>query len=320
MYGIQALNDALSGRYVIDREIGAGGMATVYLAQDVRHDRRVAVKVLRPELAAALGTERFLQETRITAKLDHPHRLTLIDSGEAAGSLFYVLPYVRGESLGARLHRETRLSIDDAILIVKQVASALDYAHRQGVVHRDIKPENILMHEGEAVVADFGIALAITSAAGERLTQAGLSLGTPAYMSMEQMTGDASVDGRTDQYALASVLYELLTGDLPYAALTPQSMIAKRATGAVPSARARRPEIPASLDAAIRKGMAPAPEQRFDTVMQFADACAHAGRQLRSDAERCRRRWLCSCWRRSSLRGLCGDDFNASALAYPWYG
>jgi serine/threonine protein kinase/formylglycine-generating enzyme required for sulfatase activity len=285
MDAIAQLRAALAGRYEILREIGAGGMATVYLARDVRHDRSVAVKVLRQELAAALGSERFLRETRITAGLDHPHILTLIDSGEARaaegegaeqGILYYVLPYVRGESLRAKLDREKRLSMDEACRIAKQVASALAYAHRQGIVHRDIKPENILIHEGEAVVADFGIALAVGVGGGDRLTQTGLSPGTPAYMSVEQMAGEGTVDGRTDEYALASVLFEMLTGEPPYAGSGAVAMMARRATGAVPSARASRAEIPAALDAAIQKALAPAAEQRYKTVAEFGDAVEHA--------------------------------------------
>src|SRR4026207_2145081 len=184
------LKAALSDRYHIERELGSGGMATVYLARDLKHDREVALKVLRSDLSAVIGTERFLSEVRITARLDHPHILTLIDSGEADGNLFYVLPYVRGESLRARLDREKQLGLDEAISITKQVASALDYAHSHGVVHRDIKPENILLHEGEAVLADFGIALAVKEAGGNRLTESGVSLGTPQYMSPEQATGE----------------------------------------------------------------------------------------------------------------------------------
>ncbi len=184
----ERLTTALADRYTIERELGAGGMATVYLAHDIKHDRRVAVKVLRPELATVLGPERFLREIKLAANLNHPHILGLHDSGDADGSLYYVMPFIEGESLRDQLDREKQLAIDEAIRIAKQVASALDYAHRQGVIHRDIKPENILMHEGEAVVADFGIALAVREAGGDRLTQTGLSLGTPHYMSPEQAT------------------------------------------------------------------------------------------------------------------------------------
>src|SRR5207245_103234 len=198
------LTAALAGRYAIERELGAGGMATVYLARDLKHDRDVALKVLRPELAAVLGAERFLQEIHISARLDHPHILTLIDSGECDGFVWYVLPYVRGESLREKLTREKQLSLEEAVRIATQVASALDYAHRHGLIHRDIKPENILLHEGEAVVADFGIALAVREAGGPRLTESGLSLGTPQYMSPEQATGGRELDVRSDVYSLAA--------------------------------------------------------------------------------------------------------------------
>jgi serine/threonine-protein kinase len=221
------LTTALAGRYAIERELGAGGMATVYLARDLKHDRAVALKVLRPELAAVLGGERFLNEIKISARLDHPHILTLIDSGEVDGFLYYVLPYVRGESLRERLTREKQLGLEEALGITKQVAGALDYAHRQGVVHRDIKPENILLQEGEAMLADFGIALAVKEAGGNRLTETGLSLGTPQYMSPEQATGDRQLDARGDVYSLAAVLYEMLAGEPPHSGPTAQAIIAK---------------------------------------------------------------------------------------------
>ena len=209
------LSAILTDRYRIERELGQGGMATVFLAQDLKHDRQVALKVLKPELGAVLGGERFLSEIRITARLDHPHILTLLDSGAVDGILYYVLPYVRGESLRALLNRETQLGVDEALAITRQVASALDYAHRQGVVHRDIKPENILILEGEAMLTDFGIALAVKEAGGNRLTETGLSLGTPQYMSPEQATGDRQLDARSDLYSLAAVCYEMLTGEPP---------------------------------------------------------------------------------------------------------
>ena len=201
---------ALADRYRIEREIGRGGMATVYLARDLKHDRDVALKVLRPELAAVLGVNRFLNEIRISAKLDHPHILTLIDSGAADGFLYYVMPFVRGESLRDKLKREKQLKVDEALDITRQVTSALEYAHRHGLVHRDIKPENILLHEGEAMLADFGIAMAVKEAGGSRLTESGVSLGTPQYMSPEQATGDRPLDARSDVYSIAAVLYEML--------------------------------------------------------------------------------------------------------------
>jgi serine/threonine-protein kinase len=210
------LSAALCDRYVIERELGVGGMATVYLAHDVRHDRKVALKVLRPELSAILGAERFLHEIKTTANLQHPHILSLFDSGEAEGLVFYVMPYVEGESLRDRLTREQQLPVEDAVRIACEVADALDYAHRHGVIHRDIKPENILLHDGRVQVADFGIALAVSSAgAGTRLTETGMSLGTPHYMSPEQAMGQREITAKSDVYALGCVLYEMLSGEPP---------------------------------------------------------------------------------------------------------
>lgn len=216
MTDIASLVSILAESYAIGRQLGAGGMATVYLAHDVKHDREVAIKVLRPELSAMLGAERFLQEIRINARLEHPHILTLIDSGETDGFLWYVLPYVRGESLRHRLTREKQLPVEEVVRIATQVAGALDYAHARGVIHRDVKPENILLHEGEAMVADFGIALAVHEAGGERISQSGLSLGTPQYMSPEQAAADRAIDARSDVYSLAAVIYEMLTGEPPH--------------------------------------------------------------------------------------------------------
>src|SRR5215210_3814766 len=213
---VARLTEGLAGQYRIERKLGEGGMATVYLAEDLRHARKVAVKVVHPELAAVLGAERFLSEIHVTAALQHPHILPLFDSGQADGQLYYVMPFVDGESLRGRLHRERQLPVDEAVRLAREVASALDYAHRHGVIHRDIKPENILVHDGQAVVADFGIALAVSKAGGGRITQTGLSLGTPQYMSPEQATGDRAIDGRTDIYSLAAMLYEMLTGEPPH--------------------------------------------------------------------------------------------------------
>ncbi len=266
------LTTALSDRYVIEREIGSGGMAVVYLAHDRKLEREVALKVLRPELGAVLGAERFLTEIKISARLDHPHILTLIDSGDADGMLYYVLPYVRGETLRDKLNREQQLGIDEAIAITKQVASALDYAHRQGLVHRDIKPENILIQEGEAMLTDFGIALAVKEAGGNRLTQTGLSLGTPQYMSPEQATGDRGIDARSDVYSLAAVLYEMLAGEPPVTGASAQAMIAKLMTEKPTHVRILRDTVPEGVDEALTKALAKTPADRFNTAEEFARA------------------------------------------------
>ena len=213
---IARLNAALAGRYTVERELGAGGMATVYLAEDIKHKRKVALKVLKPELAAVLGAERFVQEITTTASLQHPHILPLFDSGTADGFLFYVMPFIDGETLRTKLDRETQLGVDEAVRIAREVADALEYAHQHGIVHRDIKPENILLHGGHAMVADFGIALAVSAAAGGRMTETGLSLGTPHYMSPEQATAEKEITARSDVYSLGSVLYEMLTGNPPH--------------------------------------------------------------------------------------------------------
>jgi hypothetical protein len=266
------LPEMVAGRYRVLREIGAGGMATVYLARDLKHDRDVALKVLRADLSAVIGTERFLAEVRITAKLDHPHILTLIDSGSADGILFYVLPYVRGESLRAKLTRERQLSLEDALSITRQVASALDYAHTHGVVHRDVKPENVLLHEGEAMLADFGIALAVVEAGGNRLTGAGLSLGTPEYMSPEQATGDRALDARSDIYSLAAVLYEMLAGEPPVTGATKQAIIAKLLTERPTRLRVIRPAVPDGVDRAVDKALSKVAADRFASAGAFARA------------------------------------------------
>ncbi|MDE3217185.1 MAG: serine/threonine protein kinase, partial [Gemmatimonadota bacterium] len=267
-----SLSAALSDRYVVQREIGAGGMAVVYLAHDRKLERDVALKVLRPELGAVLGAARFLAEIKIAARLDHPHILTLIDSGDADGMLYYVLPYVRGETLREKLAREHQLGLDEAIAIARQVASALDYAHRQGLVHRDIKPENILLQEGEAMLTDFGIALAVKEAGGNRLTQTGLSLGTPQYMSPEQATGDRGIDARADVYSLASVLYEMLAGEPPVTGGSAQAMIAKLMTERPTHVRVLRDTVPQGVDDAIMKALAKTPADRFATAEEFARA------------------------------------------------
>jgi serine/threonine-protein kinase len=268
----ERLTAALADRYQIEREIGSGGMATVYLAHDLKHHRQVAVKVLKPELAAVLGAERFLSEIKVTANLHHPHILPLFDSGEADGFLFYVMPYVEGESLRAKLDREKQLSIDEAVGITGSVANALDYAHRQGVIHRDIKPANILLHEGQPLVADFGIALAVGAAGAARITETGLSLGTPQYMSPEQAAADQEVEGRTDIYSLGCVLYEMLAGETPYTAPTPQAVIAKKLSEPTPRVSVVREMVPASIEAALIMALAKAPVDRFATALAFAEA------------------------------------------------
>ncbi|MEA3245308.1 MAG: serine/threonine-protein kinase [Gemmatimonadota bacterium] len=263
---------ALPGRYEIEREIGRGGMATVYLARDVRHDRRVALKVMKPELGAVLGTERFLAEIRVTANLQHPNLLPLFDSGEAEGLLFYVMPYVEGESLRDKLDREKQLTIPDALRIAVAVAGALDYAHRHGVIHRDLKPENILLQDGQPLIADFGIALAVSKAGGERVTQTGLSLGTPQYMSPEQAAGDRTVDGRSDIYSLGAILYESLAGEPPHIGGTIQAIVAKVLTETPASVRVRRPSVPEPVASAIAHALEKLPADRWSTGQEFAAA------------------------------------------------
>ena len=267
-----ALVSALADRYRLERELGQGGMATVYLAQDLRHDRQVAMKVLKPELAAVLGADRFVQEIKTTAALQHPHILPLFDSGSADGFLFYVMPFIDGETLRARLDREHQLGIGEAVRITTEVADALDYAHRHGVVHRDIKPENILLHDGRPMVADFGIALAVSAAAGGRMTETGLSLGTPHYMSPEQATAEKEITGRSDIYSLASVLYEMLTGNPPHTGASAQQIIMKIVTEEVaPVTRARR-NVPPAVAAAVLAALEKLPADRFATAREFADA------------------------------------------------
>ncbi len=280
------LSSALEGRYTIDREIGRGGMATVYLARDVRHNRHVALKILNPELGAVLGVERFLAEIEVTANLQHPNLLPLFDSGEVNGLLFYVMPYVEGESLRARLDREKQLPVEEAVRIATAIAGALDYAHRHKVVHRDLKPENILLHEGQPLIADFGIALAVSNAGGSRITQTGLSLGTPQYMSPEQATGDRVVDGRTDIYSLGAMMFEMLVGDPPHTASTTQAVIAKVLTEKPPGVRARRPNVPPYVEAAIGRSLEKLAADRFATAKEFADALAGKGEALPTTAFR----------------------------------
>jgi len=294
---LERLRAALADRYRLDREIGAGGMATVYLAQDLKHDRPVALKVLRPELAASLGAERFLAEIRLTAKLQHPHIVPLFDSGRTGGPaeqqssataeltadgrrltaefLYYVMPYIEGESLRARLEREKRLDVEAMLAIARPVAQALAYAHEAGVVHRDIKPENILLSRGQPFVTDFGIARAVTVAGGERLTATGLAIGTPAYMSPEQALGDEALDARSDVYSLGCVIYELLVGKPPFSGATVQALVARRLAGPPPHVT----NVPAAVDEVVRRSLATAPQDRFATAVALADALVEAARK-----------------------------------------
>ena len=271
---VTRLNSALEGHYAIERELGEGGMATVYLADDLKHERKVALKVLKPELAAAVGAERFLAEIKTTANLQHPHILPLFDSGEADSFLFYVMPHIQGESLREKLDREYQLPVDEAVRIATDVAEALDYAHRHRVIHRDIKPGNVLIHDGQPVISDFGIALAVGVAGGGRLTETGLSLGTPQYMSPEQATGDQHLGPATDIYALGCVLYEMLVGEPPYTGRTAQAVLGKIVVGETPSASAERSSVPANVDAAIAKALEKVPADRFPTAASFSEALA----------------------------------------------
>jgi serine/threonine-protein kinase len=278
------LTAALADRYHIERELGRGAMATVYLADDVKHDRQVAIKVLRPDLTSLLDAGRFLREVAIAAKLSHPHILPLYDSGNAEGSLYYVMPYVKGESLRVRLDRETQLPVDEALVIARDVAAALAHAHARHVIHRDVKPENILLHEGEAMVADFGIALVLNATTDERLTQTGFVLGTLDYMSPEQAMSDRAVDARSDVYSLGVVLYEMLAGEAPYRGPTAQARLAKRMADPAPGVRRRRPAVPVGVEQAIIKALATDPADRFVSVNAFVEALVAPGRAASSPA------------------------------------
>ena len=290
------LATALADRYRIERELGQGGMATVYLAQDLKHDRKVALKVLKPELAAVIGAERFVVEIKTTAALQHPHILPLFDSGTADSFLYYVMPFIDGETLRAKLDRETQLGIEESVRIAVAVADALDYAHRHGVVHRDIKPENILLHDGRPMVADFGIALALSAAAGGRMTETGLSLGTPHYMSPEQATAEKEITARSDVYSLGSVLYEMLTGNPPHTGASAQQIIMKIVTEeAAPVTKARK-SVPPNVAAAVAKSLEKLPADRFATAKEFAEALTN----------------------QSYTRPMTGVGFGASAGAGHW--
>ncbi|MDB4877055.1 MAG: protein kinase [Gemmatimonadetes bacterium] len=268
------LADALAGRYAIVREIARGGMATVYLARDLRHDRRVAIKVLRDELAAAVGAERFLTEIRVTASLLHPHILPLFDSGSADGLLWYAMPFVEGETLRSRLAREGQLPVAEAVRLAREIADALDHAHLRGIVHRDVKPENVLLQDGHALVADFGIALALEQAGGERITRTGFALGTPQYMAPEQAAGERVLDARVDVYALGAVLHEMLAGEPPFAAPTRQAVVRRMMHELPPALATRRPDVAPFVDAAVRKALAKRPDDRFPSAAAFAAVLA----------------------------------------------
>ncbi|HXD22480.1 MAG TPA: serine/threonine-protein kinase, partial [Gemmatimonadaceae bacterium] len=271
------LNTALAGRYRIERHLGEGGMASVYLCEDLKHDRKVALKLLKPELAAVLGADRFVVEIKTTASLQHPHILPLFDSGTADGFLFYVMPFIEGETLRDKLNRETQLSVDEAVRIAREVLDALQYAHEHGIVHRDVKPENILLHGGHAMVADFGIALAVSAAAGGRMTETGLSLGTPHYMSPEQATAEKEITARSDVYSLGSVLYEMLTGEPPHMGNSAQQIIMKIITDVPRPVTELRKSVPSNVAAAVAKSLEKLPADRFESAKAFAHALADAG-------------------------------------------
>ena len=266
------INEALAGRYQVEHELGRGGMATVYLAQDLRHERPVALKVMRPELASSPGPERFFREIRLAARLQHPHIMPVFDSGNSGGHLWYAMPLVEGESLRRRLDRAGPLPVEEAIALARSVAAALDYAHRHGVVHRDVKPENLLLHEGGPLLADFGIGRFLDPTGGPHLTETGLAVGTIAYMSPEQAAGDSAVDGRADIYSLGCVLYEMLGGTAPFSGLNARAALARRITQEAPPLKALRPEVPDPVSRAVARALSPSPDERFGTAAEFGHA------------------------------------------------
>lgn len=268
----ERLKTALAGTYTVERSIGEGGMAFIFLATDIKHDRSVAIKVLRPELTASLGAERFLNEIQITAGLQHPHILPLYDSGEVDGLLYYVMPLVEGETLAEYIAREKQLSIDEAIQIAREVAEALGHAHSHGLIHRDIKPDNVMMSGGHAVVADFGIAKAVSVSGGQKLTQSGMAIGTPAYMSPEQAAGDPDIDGRTDIYALGCMLYEMLVGEIPFTGRTSQAILARHTMDIVSPPSTVRQSVSPDLEDIVFCSMAKSPADRFRTASEMIDA------------------------------------------------
>jgi len=320
--GVQQLlhlepGDAL-GPYRIVREIASGGMATVYEAEDLKHERQVAIKVLRPELAAVLGADRFIREMKTTAKLQHPHILPLFDSGEAEGLLFYVMPYIEGETLRDKLNRETQLSIDEAVRITTEVADALDYAHRHDVIHRDIKPGNILLHEGRPLVADFGIALAVSAAAGGRTTEAGVPLGTPHYMSPEQATAEKDLTHRSDIYSLGCVLYEMLAGAPPYTDTSAGQIIRRIVTDEARPVTDMRKTVPPNVAAALAKSLEKLPADRFESAHGFAEALADPTFTTPTTRARSGERWKrLAVGRRRVLPGPAGFDDGLRQPACP---
>ncbi len=317
---LDQLQSSFPSTYALEREVGRGGMATVFLARDVRYDRKVAVKVLSPELGAVLGVERFLSEIRVTATLQHPNLLPLFDSGESNGLLYYVMPFVEGETLRAKLDREKQLSVSETVRLGSAIASALDYAHRNGVIHRDLKPENILLQDGQPLVADFGIALAVSNAGGTRVTQTGLSLGTPQYMSPEQATGDRVIDARSDVYALGAILYECLTGEPPHTGTTAQAIIARLMTEEPRAISTTRKNVPAHVDAAIARALEKLPADRWASTKELADALQDPARITPPIASGSspKRDWLRTrrVWAAVGLLAGAGITF-ASSLANP---
>ena len=274
---LERLTAALSDRYAVESEIGRGGMAVVYLATDLKQGRQVALKVFQPDVAAALGPERFRREVEIATRLEHPHVLSLYDSGEAEGLLYYVMPYVEEGSLRQRLDREGQLPIEDALRIAREMAEGLDYAHEQGVVHRDVKPGNVLLQRGHALLADFGVARALEEAGGDRLTKTGVSVGTPHYMAPEQATGAESADARSDVYAVGAVLYEMLAGEPPYTGSTPQAILARRLAGPPTPIPVLRETVGPDVDGIVQQAMARSPADRWQSAGTLAKALAAAG-------------------------------------------